>query len=157
MIWTLLVGSLVAPDGGGIVASVPSSLFQMRATLEQLPQLERWVSALPSQFTLRSGLLPRIDLCLAEIVTNLICHGYPDGEAGMVEIRLSRHADRVEICIEDDGRAFDPTAYVPPALPGSIAEAPIGGRGIRLVRHFADELRHRRDAGHNQLTLVFRD
>lgn len=55
----------------------------------------------------------------------------------------------------DDGAPFDPTAYVLPELPSSLADASGGGRGIRLVRHFADQLLHRRKADGNQLTLVF--
>ena len=52
---------------------------------------------------------------------------------------------------------FPPTAPVDYRfVPSSLAEAHTGGRGIRLVRHFADELHHVGSAAGNQLTLVFR-
>jgi anti-sigma regulatory factor (Ser/Thr protein kinase) len=139
------------------VATEPSSQIVLDAQLAQLPQLEHWLHTLAGQFAWPQSLIHRIDLCLTETVTNVISYGYPDGRAGAVRIRLWTHAGQIEVRIDDDGTAFDPTSYVLPALPVSLADASGDGRGIRLVRHFADEVRYRRGAPGNQLTLVFRD
>jgi len=124
--------------------------------MEQLRELEHWVARLGAQFLLAPALAHHIDLCLTELVSNVIRYGYPDGKPGTVRIGFWREPERIVIRIEDDGAAFDPTAYVPAVLPTSLAEAETGGRGIRLVRRFADELHHLRSASGNQLTLVFR-
>jgi anti-sigma regulatory factor (Ser/Thr protein kinase) len=136
----------------------PSSLqIVLQAKLEQLPVLERWVEALAMQLLVPRSLLHRIDLCLTELVTNLIGYGYPDEGMGTVSIQCWRQPEQIVIRIDDDGIAFDPTAYVPPDLPSSLADASAGGRGIRLVRHFADGLQHIRKVDGNQLTLLFRN
>lgn len=124
--------------------------------MQQLADLERWVGQLGVEHRLSPAQLHHIDLCLTELVSNVIQYGYPSGKPGTVRIGLLREAERIVVCVEDDGAPFDPTAYVPARLPNSLAEADTGGRGIRLVRHFADELHHRRSAAGNQLTLVFR-
>lgn len=56
----------------------------------------------------------------------------------------------------DDGAFFDPTAHELPGLPTSLDDAPGGGRGIRLVRHFSDEPHHSARAPGNRVTLVLR-
>jgi anti-sigma regulatory factor (Ser/Thr protein kinase) len=138
------------------MATEQSSQLVLAARMEQLPELEHWVARLRAQFLLAPALAHHIDLCLTELVSNVIRYGYPDGRPGTVRIGCRREPERIVIRIEDDGAAFDPTAYVPAALPTSLAEAETGGRGIRLVQHFADELHHLRSAAGNQLTLVFR-
>ena len=138
------------------MATEPSSQIVMQARLEDLALLEPWVAMLAVKFRLPSSLAHRLDLCVTELVTNVIGHGYPEASAGTVSIRFWHQPEQIIIRIDDDGRPFDPTSYVPPALPSSLAEATNGGRGIRLVRHYADELRYRRDAATNQLTLTFR-
>ncbi len=138
------------------MATERSSQLVLQARTEQLQDLERWVARLGAEHLLSPALLHHIDLCLTELVSNVIQHGYPDGRAGLVRIRFRHEPERIVIQIEDDGAAFDPTAYVPAALPTSLSDAGTGGRGIRLVRHFADEVHHLRSAAGNQLTLVFR-
>jgi serine/threonine-protein kinase RsbW len=138
------------------MATEPCSQIVIPARLEGLPDLAHWVERLAAEFSLPAAVAHRIDLCLSELATNLISYGYPDGRAGAVRIRFWRHAEQIVIRIDDDGIPFDPTCYEPPALPSSLAEAPGGGRGIRLVRNFSDELHHVAAAAGNQLTLVFR-
>jgi anti-sigma regulatory factor (Ser/Thr protein kinase) len=138
------------------MATKSSSQILMQAKLEQLPKLELWIEALAAEFLLPPSLVHRIDLCVTELVTNLIGYGYPDGAAGTVSIQGWRQDEQILIRIEDDGISFDPTSYVSPGLPSSLTEATVGGRGIRLVRHFADALHHVRRVEGNELTLIFR-
>jgi serine/threonine-protein kinase RsbW len=138
------------------MATEPSSQIVLQATVAELAALERWVAKLAAEFGLPPALVHRLDLCVTEIVTNVIGHGYPDGSGGTVSIRFWRQPEQILIRIDDDGKPFDPTSYVSPELPSSLSEASDGGRGIRLVRHFADGLHYLRDAAVNQLTVVFR-
>lgn len=134
----------------------PSSQIVIQARLEQLRDLEHWVERLAVQFLLPAVLVHRIDLCLTELVTNVISYGYPDGRIGDIRIRFWRQPGQVVIGIDDDGIAFDPTSHEPPGLPSALADAPAGGRGMRLVRHFSDQQQYRAAAPGNQLRLLFR-
>jgi anti-sigma regulatory factor (Ser/Thr protein kinase) len=143
------------------MATEPSSQIVLQAQLAQLAQLEHWVHGLAGQFAWPPPLAHRIDLCLTELVTNIISYGFPDARAGALSIRCWAQAKQIVIRIDDDGSSFDPTSYVLPGLPTSLADASSAGRGIRLVRHFADEVHYHRGASvrgaaENQLTLIFR-
>ncbi|HEY3730107.1 MAG TPA: ATP-binding protein [Steroidobacteraceae bacterium] len=138
------------------MSKAASSKLEMPATLAGIQALERWVASLAAKWQLPASLAHRLDLCLTESVSNVIAYGYPKSAAGTVTIHGWQESDRLIVRIDDDGAAFDPTRYVPPELPQSLDEASIGGRGIRLVRHYADEIHYRRLATLNQLTLVFR-
>jgi anti-sigma regulatory factor (Ser/Thr protein kinase) len=132
-----------------------STQIVIPAKLEQLRTLERWVQRIAVQFLLPQPLVHRIDLCLAELVTNVISYGYPDGRLGAIRIQFWRQPEDITLRIEDDAAVFDPSSYEPPDLPRALADAPAGGRGIRLARHFADELHYVALPVGNQLTLVF--
>jgi anti-sigma regulatory factor (Ser/Thr protein kinase) len=134
----------------------PSSQIVIQAKLEQLPTLEHWVERLAAEFALPAALVHRIDLCLTELVTNVVSYGYPDGGTGSVSIRFWRHPEQIIIQVDDDGIAFDPTSHESAGLPSTLADAPAGGRGIRLVRHFSDQLHYLAAVTGNQLTLLFR-
>jgi anti-sigma regulatory factor (Ser/Thr protein kinase) len=133
----------------------PSSQIVIPAEFEQLRTLQHWVERIAAQFLLPEPLVHRIDLCLTELVTNVISYGYPDGRVGAIGIRFWRQPENITIRIDDDAAVFDPTRYQPPGLPEALADAPAGGRGIRLARHFANELHHLALPTGNQLTLVF--
>jgi anti-sigma regulatory factor (Ser/Thr protein kinase) len=128
----------------------------LQARLERLPELQHWVETLATEYLLPASTVHRIDLCLTELMTNLISYGYPDGKHGTVRFRFWRQPDQIVIRINDDGAAFDPTRFVSQGPARSLEEASAGGRGILLVRHFSDELHHIRAGAENQLTLVFR-
>jgi anti-sigma regulatory factor (Ser/Thr protein kinase) len=138
------------------MATEASSQLLMPAALEHLPDLNSWIERLAAEFSLPATLVHRIDVCLTELVTNVISYGYPDGQVGAIQIQFWRQTEQIVIRIDDDGTLFDPTSYETPGLPTSLADAPGGGRGIRLVRHFSDELHHSAGATGNQVTLVLR-
>jgi len=139
------------------MATEPSSQILLDAQLAQLPRLEHWVHSLAGKFAWPPSLVHRIDLCLTELVTNVISYGYPDRRAGQISVRLWAHAGQIVVRVDDDGTAFDPTSHVLRGLPASLEEATDDGRGIRLVRHFADDVHYLRAGAGNQLTLTFRD
>jgi anti-sigma regulatory factor (Ser/Thr protein kinase) len=138
------------------MATEASSQMVMRAKLEELASLERWVAAQAVELILPPPLASRIDLCLTEHVTNIIDYGYPNRAPGTIIMSLWHQPEEIVVRIDDDGAPFDPTACALPALPRSLADAKGGGRGIRLVRHFADELHYMRTAAGNELVLKFR-
>ena len=49
--------------------------------------------------------------------------------------------------------AYDPLAHAPPDLDADIADRPIGGLGIHLVRELAQDARYRREDGWNILRI----
>jgi anti-sigma regulatory factor (Ser/Thr protein kinase) len=101
---------------------------------------------------------PRIsdaELCLDELVTNVVRYAWADGASHTVTVRFERSRSEFAISVEDDGRQFDPReeSIAPPAR--SLAEAGIGGRGVMLVRSIAPRLAYERRDGRNRVTVAF--
>ena len=112
-----------------------------------------WLRDLPTG--LSPARLADAELCLDELVTNVVRYAFTDGAPHMLIISVDRAPSEVEITVEDAGRAFDPTAAPLPPMPRTLEEALPGGRGILLVRSIAPRLRYERRDGVNRVTMAF--
>jgi len=94
-----------------------------------------------------------VDLVLEELAGNTIRYGYDAGGAGTIRIAVAVASDRVRVSIADDARPFDPTRQPEPERALSLQSAPLGGRGIAMVRRVVRTMRYRRDAGENRIEV----
>jgi len=97
----------------------------------------------------------KLDLILEEILVNVARYAYT-AEGGTVEVAYApagRRQLRVEIA--DFGRVFNPLQADPPDLSRGLAERPIGGLGVFLVRSMVDSIDYRREQDRNILSFVF--
>jgi anti-sigma regulatory factor (Ser/Thr protein kinase) len=67
-----------------------------------------------------------------------------------------QQGDSVGVSIEDDGRAYNPLAATLAPLPSTLAEAQIGGLGVRLILGIAADCGYRRDDDKNILSFTIR-
>lgn len=95
-------------------------------------------------------------LVLEELVTNVIQYAYEDGDRHDIALEVGVDASDLTLRISDDGRAFDPTRVPEPEKPDSLEDAPIGGRGLALVRRRARELRYERAGERNRVEVRIR-
>lgn len=115
--------------------------------LEEIGEREGWPPKLAFGLT----------LSVDEALTNVLSYAFaPAGPAHVPAVRLSYARDGADIVIEiaDNGVPYDPTASAPPALADNIEDADIGGHGVRLMRHYLDELRYERCGEWNHLRLA---
>jgi anti-sigma regulatory factor (Ser/Thr protein kinase) len=94
-----------------------------------------------------------VQLVLEEVVTNVIRHAWPEGGRHSIEVEVVVGTDGVQLRVEDQGRAFDPTSAPEEPLPAALVDREAGGLGLRLVRRTATAVRYRRDGGRNILEL----
>jgi serine/threonine-protein kinase RsbW len=97
------------------------------------------------------------ELCLNEVVTNVIHYAYADRGKHEIRIALEREGEELRATVEDDGRPFNPLEKEPPAIPSSLEDAGVGGWGIPIVRAFADGLFYERRDGRNRFTILSRE
>jgi anti-sigma regulatory factor (Ser/Thr protein kinase) len=124
--------------------------------LDEVGRASAWLDRVAASLDLSPEMRFRLDLGLTEAVTNVVAYAYQDSAAHEIRIRLRADGAGVTLEVEDDGVAFDPLQAERPPVPSSLAEAPIGGLGIHLIRSMLDECRYRREAGRNRLTMVAR-
>jgi anti-sigma regulatory factor (Ser/Thr protein kinase) len=120
-----------------------------------LPVLTRFLQRFWSAGELPPEQAPAFELALEEVFMNVVLHGAPRADATpRVEMSLMLADGSLAMTIEDDGPQFDPLTLPPPELTGSVAERPVGGLGVFLVRKMMDTVNYQRVGARNQLRMT---
>ena len=99
----------------------------------------------------------RLELALEETLVNVVNYAYGEAGDGWVELSCSAgETGELTVEVTDGGRSFDPLSLPDPRTDATVAERPIGGLGVFLVRKMADSVSYRRSDDRNILTLTFR-
>ncbi len=131
----------------------------LEGRLEELERVAELIDAHAAARKWPDGWAMKINLCLDELITNVVSYGYGDSVAADHEIRISldESDDQVEVVMQDDGAAFDPIAEAPePDLDSSAEDRAIGGLGIHFVKNFMDEVSWERRGDLNHTRLILR-
>ena len=131
------------------------------ATMEYLANLIKPVKECAQKCEFGPEKINEIELAMEEALVNVISYAYPDPDAvGNVEICCRMIDNRLFIIeIKDSGSPFDSLQEDDPDLTVEISERKVGGLGIFLIKQFMDDVKYRREQGHNILsfTVVKRD
>ena len=126
------------------------------ARLDSLHEILAFISEYAKEQGFKEDALNRIQLVAEEALVNVFHYAYAHREAGQVEVRLmEKDGPVLEVEIRDRGIPFDPLSVGEPDLNADIPKRKIGGMGIFFVRKMADEVRYRREADTNILSLTF--
>lgn len=130
-----------------------SRVFQTR--IDDLETVLRWTHNHLKMHNLTGKHFRRFELAIEEAIVNVISYAYPQAN-GVFELTISKSSDQkyIEVCIKDQGRAFDPV-NVPNKIDieTSIDSRKTGGLGIHFIRELTDKLTYERKDGSNILTL----
>ena len=97
------------------------------------------------------------NLCVEELLVNIVNHGYGGGAAPDVEVDIEASPQAWVIEISDGAAPFDPTKdAVTPNLEANLDDRLIGGLGVHLVKQLTDEMSYMRIQGRNQVRLMKR-
>ena len=119
-----------------------------------LPQIEDILNEMAEAGDWPITLTMRANLILEELVLNTLTHGDISGLTE-IDLQLESQDHALTIRLIDDGAPFNPLKDAPePDVTLPLAERPIGGLGVYLVRTMGEELEYRRDNDRNHLKLV---
>lgn len=121
----------------------------------EIARASEWAVSIARRAELPANLVFALELCIEEAISNIIRYGGDHDSGFGIRLDVATKPGGVVIVIEDAGREFDPTTMPPPKAAASIEETPIGGRGVGLMRRFAQRIRYERSGGRNRLTLGF--
>ncbi len=111
-----------------------------------------------ASFTAAHGVPDRLrremHVALDEVVSNIAKYGGGGGHTPSIAVDFQVKDGMLEVAVSDDGPAFNPLAAADPKSIGlDVADRPIGGLGIYLVKQLMDELEYTRTRGRNRLVL----
>jgi len=119
----------------------------------QLSTLNRFLQQFWSAAALPPAQALAFELALEEVFMNVVKHGPPAGTA-CVEVSLRLAGNELAMTIEDDAPEFNPLLVAAPDVTASLAERPVGGQGVFLVRRMMDTVSYLRIGARNQLTMT---
>ena len=127
-----------------LTMTVSTDVQQIRYVIDSVLETLQGFKGLKDPVTLR--------LCLEELLHNAMEHGNRCDFSKKVYIIVKAEPQRATIRVRDEGEGFDHARAMAggPGYPEVLAER---GRGLTIVRHFADELRFNPEG--NEATLVF--
>jgi anti-sigma regulatory factor (Ser/Thr protein kinase) len=132
----------------------------LRSRLSDLAPIAPWIERLGLQHAIPHNVRFAMNLCLEEALSNIIRHGYNNAPDRFITVRFSAPRENsFAFVIDDDAPHFNPLELpdAPPVAPSDSLthDAPIGGQGLRLLRHFADTLQYEPKPVGNRLTIGF--
>ena len=132
-------------------------ILRLPATLESLERFREYVTAKAAENGLDERLIPKIELVVEEVLTNLVKYAYR-GRGGEAEVACFVRPDGC-FCLQltDWGPEFDPLKQPAPDTSAPLEVRDIGGLGIHLVKHMSDHLEYRREDGKNILAVCFKN
>jgi anti-sigma regulatory factor (Ser/Thr protein kinase) len=120
-----------------------------------MPALVRFTADAFARLAIDSRLLPRIDLAVEELFTNMVKYGR--GSAAPIEVRLQAIDGGVELTLVDrDVEPFDLTRAPVVDIGRPIEEREPGGLGLHLVRRMADRVEYEYQAETRQSRIIVR-
>lgn len=127
--------------------SVPNQLAALEPTRLQV---QAWLA--PRMLPQR--VLDRMDLVLEEMLMNRLWHAFPQEESRQTTLSVVLTADALHLQFEDAGLPFNPLAHPEAPAPSSLAEAGIGGLGLKLVRKAASHCAYEYTDGMNRFSVT---
>jgi anti-sigma regulatory factor (Ser/Thr protein kinase) len=127
--------------------------FELKSSLDELDQLCQNLETFGKKFGLSKKLIFEINLALDELFTNIISYGFKDNQEHTIKVTLRPQNDELCLCIEDDGKPFNPIDFETPNVSCSVEECKIGGLGIHIMKKLMDEVCYERCGDKNVLNL----
>ena len=125
----------------------------LSSKFEEMERLEPYINELKSWAQFGDEDFSRIMLTLSEAVNNAIMHGNEEDPSKQVVIQttLSDNKEMLTISVEDEGDGFDPESIPDPLKDENLMNE--GGRGVYLIKQYADELEFSKDG--SKVTISF--
>jgi len=127
------------------------------ASGEEIRRATEWFTTALQQRDVPAPQVERLELALHEVLANVVAHGGSAARAEpiqiCIEVREKATTGEARITVIDAGIPFDPTG-APEHIPAkTLAEAPLGGLGLPMIRRYSDWMSYRREGDRNHFVF----
>ena len=126
----------------------------LRSRLTDLSRVLPWLEQVGSQHGIPADTRFSIDLCLEEVLANIILHGYAGSQDHTIVVRYRTLPNSFVFIVDDEAPHFNPLDRAQPAA-ASYDEMQVGGLGIHLLRQFAQTVEYESTTSGNRLSIGF--
>ena len=125
---------------------------------QEFRRASSWLRAGGASLGVPEEQIDRLELCLNEVLANLVEHGGDAVASNPIQLELGTSpvlsGCGVQLVVCDRGEPFDSCQADLRPLPGSLEQASPGGLGLLLVKTFCDELHYKVLEGRNELRIT---
>lgn len=123
----------------------------MDSSFKEMERLEPFVKSLQASVKFDEETFSRVLLTLSEAVNNAIIHGNNQDPDKQVVVHAQLDKQVLIIRVRDEGAGFDPSSLPDPLKEENLLNE--GGRGIYLIRQYADDVKFGK--GGAEITFTF--
>jgi serine/threonine-protein kinase RsbW len=141
----------------GINADKHAETLAIAASGDEIRRATEWLGTALRQRDVPNPQVECLELALHEVLANVLAHGGNAARAEpiciCIEVREQAMTGEARVKVMDAGIPFDPTS-APAHIPAkTLAEAPLGGLGLPLIRRCSDWMSYRREGGRNHVVF----
>lgn len=114
--------------------------LEIESDSNNLITVEEFINYVASDVNLDPEKLPGLLIAITEATTNAIIHANKKDVTKKVALDIQLQNSQLIIKVIDQGQGFDPTKIPDPTEPENLLKD--SGRGLYLMRVFADELKY---------------
>jgi len=141
----------------GINTVRPVETLAIAASGEEIRRASAWLTTALRQRDVPNPQVERLELALHEVLANVLAHGGNPMRAEPIriclEVRAKATTGEARVKVRDAGMPFDPTGAPAHTPARTLAEAPLGGLGLPLIRRCSDWMSYRREGGRNHFVF----
>ena len=130
----------------------------LRSQMADLALVPPWIESLAAEYEISASTQFALNLCLEEVLINIIRHGYAGRADRPIVIRYIyiAHESKSSVwVVDDEAPPFDPLAAESLPVEETLDGTRLGGLGIRLLRSFAATLKYEATPLGNRLIIGF--
>ncbi len=128
--------------GQTISSELLTDRIELDNDVNQVTSLNSFVVGFATRAGLSKPLVSQMKLAVEEAVVNAMSYAYAPDQKGKIELSASYDGERMKFVLTDYGTPFDPTTCPMADTTLSVADRPIGGLGLLLVRELMDSVNY---------------
>jgi sigma-B regulation protein RsbU (phosphoserine phosphatase) len=141
----------------GVTVAMDAGVMRWRIQSEvshaDIRQTQQWLHAILAARAVASGRIADVELIAEELLSNIAKAAGAQSRRVELLVDCAPLPSEIVLTVRDDGVGFDPLSVPDPQLDADIADRPIGGLGIPIVKQLADGCRYSRIGGWNALEV----
>ena len=122
------------------------------SSIESINRVEKIIDEISEQRQISHDLYGKILIATIEAVNNAISHGNNFAHDKKVKVEFILTDSTFRIAVEDEGIGFNPASVPDPTAPENIEK--ISGRGIFIMRQFADSIEFNEQGNRSTMTFA---
>jgi len=125
--------------------------IEIPSLTENIRIIESFIDNAKEKFELEDDIYGNIMIAVTESVNNAIKHGNKGEKDKNVSLQIIFDETNIKFVIDDEGPGFDYTNLPDPTAPDNLEK--VGGRGIFLMKHLADDIEFHNNGSRVELTF----